>query len=435
MKRLFFNILAYVAAITCVLFSCKKENPDTAAPEIIIYSPVENQPVNVFDTIVVTCDINDDKNLENASITLVNANLIPVQSSINLNVSSAFISVSLLYAVYDIHLTSGVYYIKVTASDGVNTISKYKKINLTAAPQELLGYYFITNPNVNNHLVSLLDSDFASASAYFNFGGDFSGSAISHYNQEIYTSGLYNGSANAISLTSPALNWSIPSIVGSNPYFMDIIHKDKTTYLAYYSGLIRGFNITGSANFNATISSGYYPLKIFKHENYVVCAEKYISGPAKKIILFNGSTGAGMQETSLSQDVVEFFSKDTDNIFVLGNATGQGVIEIYQISSNGFWTPHTLTPGTILSAEQVDSDTYLIGHSNGNIYKYIYSTNSSTPFITGVMARNIKFDAVNQEVIVTDGNSIKQYNYTNTTLLNTVTAADSVFEIHILYNH
>ena len=142
-----------------------------------------------------------------------------------------------------------------------------------------------------------------------------------------------------------------------------------------------------------------------------------------------------MQETNVAQDVIEFFSKDTDNFFVFGNSSGQGVIEIYQISSNGFWTPHTLLPGTVLCAEQIDSDTYLIGHSNGNIYKYIYSTNSSTPFITGVLARNIKYDSVNQQVIVTEGNKIKQFDYTTASLINTIVHADSIFDIHVLYNH
>src|SRR3972149_8149325 len=435
MKNIFFNILALFVLFTCTIFSCKKESPDSSAPVINIFAPVENQFVSVFDTLTVTCEINADKHLESASITLVNDNLIPVQSSVNINVSSNFISASLPYIIYDIHLTSGVYYIRVNASDGPNTVNNYRKINVTAVPEKLMVSYFITNPNANNMLVSLLDSDFVATSAYFNFGGDYSSSAISNYNQEIYTSGLYTGCANAISLETPNLKWSITPIIGSNPYFEDIINKDKTTYIAYYSGLIRGLSSSGSTNFNANISSGYYPLKIFKHENYVACAEKYISGPSKKIILFNATTGAGMQETILTQDVIKFFSKDTDNIFAFGNSAGQGVIEIYQITTNGFWTPHTLTPGTILSAEQIDADTYLIGHSNGNIYKYIYSTNSSTPFITGVIARTIKYDIVNQQVVVTTGANIKQYNYVNAALITSVTVADSVFDIHILYNH
>ncbi|MEW6470216.1 MAG: hypothetical protein AB1458_14975 [Bacteroidota bacterium] len=435
MKKIFFNILAYLLLIVSALVSCKKEEGDGNAPFITIYNPVENQFVNVFDTLIVNADVNDDKNLESVSVTLVNENLVPVQASVAINVNDNFVSFSQAYIIYDIHLVSGVYYIKVSASDGLNTISSYRKINVIAAPRKVMGYYLITNPNVNNMLISSIDTGFSAINPYFNYGGDFSAAAISAYNQELYTSGHYSGSANAVSLTTGGIRWSVPSIPGSDPYFKGIINQDKTTYLAYFNGLVRGFNSNGAIVFNGNISAGYYPLKLFKHAAYIICSEKSITGAFRKIIVLQGETGAGMQEALMSQDVVEFFTKDSDNVFVFGNSSGQGVIEIYQVSTNGFWSPHTLVPGVLLSAEQVDSDTYLIGHSNGTVYKYIYSTNSSTPFITGVMARNIEYDDINQEIIITDGSAVKKYSYGNGGLLGTLTAPDSIFDLHVLYNH
>jgi hypothetical protein len=83
---------------------------------------------------------------------------------------------------------------------------------------------------------------------------------------------------------------------------------------------------------------------------------------------------------------------------------------------------------------QVSSDVYLIAHSNGTIYKYQYSNSSIVPFIPGVTASHMAFDDVNQEVLVSDVNTIKKFNYSNAALINSFTATDSVCGLHIQFN-
>ena len=201
-----------------------------------------------------------------------------------------------------------------------------------------------------------------------------------------------------------------------------------------YDGRVRGFNVNGLITYNAMAAPGWYPRNVLKHDQYIASAIKEISTATRKIILFDAVSGAGVQETYLSQDVVEFYTKDANDIICFGNDAGQGKMEIYQVSTNGFWTPYTIAAGTILSVARVDAGTYLIGHSNGTVYKYVYSLNSMTTHLSGVTASHICYDDVNQLIYVAEGNNVKRFNYITGALVNTVTHSSPILDLGLLYN-
>jgi hypothetical protein len=83
--------------------------------------------------------------------------------------------------------------------------------------------------------------------------------------------------------------------------------------------------------------------------------------------------------------------------------------------------------------KQVDNLHYFIAHGDG-IYFYDYSSNSLTPFISGLAVHSIEYDDLQQEVFACSGHSLNVYNASNGAFEYTVASPDSVMDARILYN-
>ena len=433
--KIVFNILGSLIFITTAFFfACRKDKSDGSPPEIQVTNPYYGQTFTVGDTIHADFSVSDDQAISSISVMIADSNLVTVMSPLGVSPTGKNASYHLDYPISDPHLNGGLHYFKVVAFDGYNYVTKYQRIYLTALPKKRLSYVYVTHPAANTVQVLQLDSALNS-SAYYSLAGDLVNTDLSSYTQQLFTCGMYTGHMNAIALDAPAVAWYIPVINNSIPYFENVYSSGNTVYVSYYQGsTIKGYDANGSQRFIASVTNNYYPIHTFRHDVYLVAEAKAVSSSVKKIILYYASGGASFQECILNQDVVAFFTKDSDNIFAFGNNGNQGVVQIYQVSTNGFWSPVNLATGKILSVVQVSSDEYLIAHSNGTIYKYQYSNGSVTPFIPGVTASHMAFDDVNQELLVSDVNVIKKFNYSNAALINSFTATDSVCGLHIRFN-
>ena len=425
----FIAVLSTIA-LTFLLNSCKKEE-DTQDPIVTITEPTGSIQVNVFDTIIIAADISEEMKLKSVQVKIVDENLIPALPAISISVSGNIFSFIQPYPIDEIHLESGYYFIQVSASDETNTTNAYHKIYITASPKERKGFYLISaKPNSVN--VSFADNNFV-ISPKLSLTGDYSGSAISSYFQQLYTLGKYKGAFNAIDVKTHSVKWSVPVIQGSSPYFTSLINYDKMSYVSFYEGRIQGYDHHQAIRFNATVAEGNFPLKSIKTANYLFSEQKEISSPKKKLVAYY-NTGAGMQECLIYYDVVSFFEKDNNNIYVLGNDATKAFLEIYNITGNDTWPPYNITAGKILSAAQINSNVLLIGLDDNTVYKFQYNPIGLTPFITGINANNLVYDELNNEVIATSGNSLFKYSYATGILNLTAVHTDSIAAVHILYN-
>lgn len=420
----------FLLAYALTLSSCKKDETDPTPPEVNIYSPAENTVYNVFDTIIATFSVKDETKITSITYSLVDASLQPVLPSQGLTVVSNHQTNTVYIIINDIHIESGNYFIKVAASDGENSVYKLREVYINAAPTVFKTTCFVSIPGPSQVQLFKLDS-LQNITLVATMPGDFIEGAASSWYQYYFSAASSSGNLNAIDLTTNSVRWNVP--VTSSPY-MDTHVSGKNTYLASYDGRIRGFNISGQTIYNAQVAPGFYPTRIFRHNDYVVAGTKEIISPARKIVLFNASTGTGVQETYMTQDPVAFLSKDADNLFVIGNNAGQGVLEIYQVSTNGFWSPRTLPTGTVLDVAQVDSDNYLIAHSDGTIYHYRYSTNSLTTITSGVTASSIQFDPVNQMIWIAEGSSLKKFSYPLGTPSGTIMHSQTIVDMDVMLN-
>ena len=436
MKKIVFNkallpCIFFVSALG--FFSCKKDNDKATPPEIEILSPAENTVFNMFDTVTVIFNVRDDEALTSVAVSLVDGSNNQVQGSVNATPSSMTTSVTALYVRNEIHLPSGYYYLKVSASDGKSSNYKLRKIYINEAPRKFLGAYLVSSTGPGNVNLFAADTLMNISSAY-TYAGDFAAASLSSYNQAFYMAGQTSGNFSSLSLPGHIIGWTVPLIPSANPYFTDVISYQKNVYLAFYDGRIKGYSKTGSIVFNANIAQGFFPTRIARHPDYMLVATKEIISSTRKIVLFNGATGTGFQESFMTQVPKEIFYKDNDNLYFFGNSGTQGVMEIYQISTNGFWTPRTLPAGFLLSAVQIDPDNYLFGMNDGTIYRYQYSITSLTTFVSGIQAGILKYDPVNMVVFAVDGSQIRRYRFPLAQFLGSTNHSASISALELWFN-
>lgn len=404
-------------------------------PTISISSPFQNQFFNVFGVIPVKASITDETKISSVSISLVNDQYSPVSPSISVPIQSPSMEINTTYYIDNIHLESGVYYLMVVASDGVNDTRTYQKVSIAAVPKVLKQMFVVSASSYSQTNLSYIDSAFTSILPYHIFSGDYIGSSVSSYYQQAYRCGNYTGNFEGLILEYNSQKFSIASQMSSSPYFTGFYNDDKKNYVTRYDGHIIGYDYMGVSVYNAMASPGFYATALCFNTNYLITAEQDKTSSAKKLVT-HYPTGVAEKQCPITQEVVEFCEMDNDHVFIFGNISGQGVIQLFDRTNNNLWNPYpsSLSGGNILSAVKIDEDTYLIGHSNGTVYKYKYQSSSVTTYLTGYTAKKIKYDGLNNQILIAEANKISVFDYPSATLINSVNSSETVLDIHLLYN-
>ncbi len=434
MYHLYYS-MRYLIVLGLVFFLGCKKDADKTAPIVDITIPLENQTFNVMDVISVTGSVNDETQITSVAVSLLNEQQQVAHVSVSATVSSPSMNFNVQYPLDDIHLESGIYYIMVTASDGKNDTRKYLKINLIAVPRVLTKLFVVTNTSSSQTNWGYIDSTFSSIIPYTTFSGDYIGSSCSDYYQQIFNCGNYTGNYSSWNVTTDMLKYVLPASVSSTPCFTGYAYNSTKTYVARYDEVVRGYNYTGGLVYNAQTISGYYT-KHFIFTNGVIIAEQQHKISSNKILVVYHANGSPDVQTNIAQDVVTLLEKDNANVFIFGNTSGQATIQLFDRMNVNLWNPYpfSLAPGSILSAVKINSDTYLIGHSNGTIYKYQYQSSSLTTYLTGYIAKQLKYDEIGNKLYVVENNKITRADYPTATMLNMVTTGENILDMHLLYN-
>lgn len=133
--------------------------------------------------------------------------------------------------------------------------------------------------------------------------------------------------------------------------------------------------------------------------------------------------------------MVEIFAFAPNKAVLLANDynTNDGKIQIYDAQLNTKSTPFNLSAGTILDAEEISTGVYLIAQ-NGNLVLVNANSHSTLPYLNGVNANKIKYDAFSNELYVVDGNTITAYDFSSKSVLFSYTHSSPVLDLVFLFN-
>jgi Bacterial Ig domain len=429
MKR----IILFFLVVFSFTISCKKQ--DTVAPEVEIILPTSNQVFSVGDTVFISAKVSDNEIIKQIQVAIVNENRIPVLSNIVVQANTNPYSFQMSYPIDNIYLEDGKYYVLVKAMDEENFKNKYCEIYINEIPKELKKVILVARSGVDIAVCSV-DTAFQSI-AWTPMYTDYAASVVDSRTQQLIIAGNITDDIVAYDISSQTTNWTIDAV--PNPPFqfctnMNIQNQEVMLSL-YYNRQFKTYNTSGNLTKSATIDiPNFYPVYAYKTDDYYFLFIKGISG-GNAIELYYPASLVSHNALFVGYGILEMFEYDNDNIFCFGNTSaGQGVMEIYEISSNNTWEPHTVPIGKIFNVAETDKGEFLIAHSDG-VYRYTYYNNSLVNILS-VNPRQIEYDEVNDLFYVVD-NIGKLTSYTNTsppTQINQVLCTDTVLDMHLLYN-
>ncbi len=107
------GIILFFIGLMFSFQSCKKDD-DSQAPIISISLPYENEIFDVYDVAMVVGNVSDDQKLESVTVNLLDEQNNVAYIGLPVPFTSPSSSFQLSYALDNIHLESGIYYIHIT---------------------------------------------------------------------------------------------------------------------------------------------------------------------------------------------------------------------------------------------------------------------------------------------------------------------------------
>ena len=421
----------YLVILACILvFSCKKK--DTDPPSIIVNYPYENQSFTVYDSISVEAVIQDNKEVTSVDMVLTDQNFVPVLKTFSYYPNKAYYELRTSYIIDDINIPSGNYYLLIKASDGSNTKNRYIKILINEAPKRLK-YIAIITKNGSTTNILKVDS-INNITTLKTLTSDYCGSAVNSRYQQIYLAGSIINNIEVFSLPDMQILWTVQSMPDPpTPYFENIYLDKNNLFVSFRQNKFNVYNQDG-ANISSTIlNNGMVISKFLSQQNYLITEQYQIPLGIRKIAVYYPVSYSLFQELNMDFEVVDFFQKNSDNVYITANKNGQGIFKIYNITTNGVWQPLNIPTGKIFSSCQINSNDLLIAKTN-EILLYQYSNTNLVTFRSGINAFKIKKEEISNTVFCCDDKNIYIFTYPNGGLLNTINFNDSILDFHFVYN-
>ncbi len=321
MKRL---LLLYVTVF--FICSCSKDS-DELKPTLVINSPTHLQEVNGVDTVQVIATVSDDKNIDFVSVSLRDENDIPVLSTITKTPNTKDYELNVLYFFDDIHLPSGQYDMRISASDGENTTTKYVQILLNETPINRSGTFVISNTGSVSDIY-FLDNAFG-GTFYTTVTGDYLGGAVNSFDQQLLhasSGSLPGANIHSINLQSGVGLWNIPiSSSPPLPYYNSFMYENRTLYLGKDQGGVDGYGSNGVGSYNGSVLSGFQVGAMLLYDNVLVTEQQSVSSNAVQLIPYWLASGFPTNINATftpGEDVLEMFTKTSSEIVVFSNDVG-----------------------------------------------------------------------------------------------------------------
>ncbi len=413
-----------------LLHSCRKE--DTVLPELEWIAPNGSLQLAVIDTIEVHVKLRDNEGLNRCRIQLLDENMIPAIPAQEQQLSGVEDEVRMDYVVGDIRLTSGLYYFMAEVRDEAgNTNRGYRSVQLTEFPKQLKGFFTAHYPQANTLTIYRVDST-AAPMLWKTENSDFGDMAVSAWWQQVYACGDVYGKLNAFSIDGSAPEWSKSPTVSTSSFWSALFVKDRLLYTGWNGPeQFRSFDNAGTQQATYPMLNLHRGVVMCRTSGYVYTVQKEISTGQSWMVVYAVSGGT-VAQCPLNMEVTELFPRNDDEVYLVGNAAGQAELKIYERISNGTWTPVSLANGSVNCAEQISSNTLLLGHSDGNVYRFEYNPLGVQLHLPGVTAQQIRYDVIGNSIYVASGASVLNYN--GSSLIQSWNYAAPVLDLELWYN-
>jgi len=428
------NLLLFLIFLI-IVSGCKKSEEDQTAPTIQFFSPITNQQFKVGDTILVSAIVKDDEALESIKVSLYdyNKNSEMIQSVI-FNEIGKEKKISCNMVLDNAGMENGIYYLAISASDGMNSKNFFVPVSVNGLPRNLLGIIYISTPTENSVEVRKIDS-LLQDSLMVALSGDFAASELSSKYQKLFVAGARTGHLQAIDLSNNSISWSVINQCNNGlPWFYQLYFSNSLLYVSTQDGLISGYSVNGMRSKVYTLPISWHGVEFIDAERSFIAQVEDVPTVRPQLALFYNSSASFISKQELQFDIVKFCPYNTEKILSFANQNGTGTIYEFNFQLHSFNTLAHIPNQEIIDVAQVSTEQYLILTAQ---HVYLYNHSQSIGMMTlntAVGGNQLLYDATSNCYFVVKSNQVDRYTFPNGSLVNSIMASKPISKAHLYYN-
>lgn len=415
----------FLIIFTFFFFSCKKDK-DEVPPQIVIKKPQANKSISFNDTIFIEGVISDETSLVNVNTRIETAEGKLIYPGPDFKTSETNYLLFAAIPVNDEKAEDENVFLRIMASDGTNTATKYIPLKVFSDPLRVKRVFASTSSG-SSYSIHRSDSLLQTFNLTETHNGTIQEWGISSFYDLLLIAEANGGDVKLKDLSKDIYGWT-ENGTGNFPLVTDVSSFNKDLYFSFYNGEIRKFS---SNSFPETVISDltYHPSQIGISENYIASAgEADVNG--NSLIKTYWKSGGQAWSEIVQCEVRDILHKSEEELFLLGNSGNTSFIYIIQADIDNLMEVYSFNSGKILSSARAGDNRIIVAHETG-LYYYTYG-GGLIP-LAPVQATDVIYDKVNELIYCAVGTEIKVYSFTGL-LVKSYSFSAPVQKVSIWYN-
>lgn len=371
------------------IYACDKEG-DTYSPQVSISKPYENQLFAIDEKINVVANVCDDRKLEYVSVKLLNEDMTPVSASQTVYPENNCTDINLEISIDNTLLPTGIYYVLISASDGVNVANEFRKISIKGFDKKLK-FILVLTRNDGTVTVNKIDS-LNNVTQVKTITTDYCGAAVSSDAQQFYLAGRYTGDVSVFSIKDWQLQWNVPVIANPPfPYFEEIDVYNSCLYVSYREGMFHIYNESGNIVASHVTENGEYPLVFLPFKDYLITYEVSPGSSQKHLIVYFVPSFTIYKKIPVTCEILKVFPMNENECLLFCNDGDQGLIKLFSLSTGSVTDMYIFSNNLFPDVTQMEPAQYLFS-SETAIWHFSYDYKGISLWINAQKPQNLVFD-------------------------------------------
>lgn len=427
-KKLKIPVILSVWALI-VIHSCT--SPDATPPVVTIELPGDGMFIDAGDTILVRATAMDDEQIEKWTVTLTDEFFIPTGDRIEFQPSGKNVQIELEYPI-PIDLASGLYYLRVSATDGESNTNAFSQLNATGIPRERLGIVAVVESG--GQYTAKYREEGSGWQTLGSLGDEFSGADVSSATQRFIAGGVEMEPMRVFDLNTmlPVYERSCSSAPG-DPCIATVATDGDHFYMGKHEGRITSWSASGQLQLDFPLPEFRFPRSIYFQDDHIFVEEWSTTNPNRHWSAYNANNGVPQQELLLEGSFVDAFPVSSNQTLIVTNHQGVGKIRYYFYDQNGYQLPIPGPSGPIDAIAQRSSTQYYYGQSDG-IYSLDLSNTNNLLFKPGVQPSAMAYDDIRNELLCAVGTVIFGYDADSGAQLYVTAPGGNVVDLFLWYS-
>ncbi len=423
-KARYFLCFAFCISL---LQSCRKCNEDNQSPIIQIETPATGTTFYYLNTIQIRAYISDNLQVESVKIEVTNSQNVRFLESKEFFPRKASFDLNYTITHNDLYLPSGIYYIKISSTDGANESIVFREIQLIEAPRMLERIFVVRDLAGTSSIDTLLNNDLMSCLNYpypYLFGG------IDSRTQQLVSCGSTPASLLCYSYPDfELLNTPFPS---TNETITSFVHDRE--HHCFYWGTQQGKiwrTTTTATQLFATL--GNTPVvQIGTHSNVIIASTQ--GAPNNLLHVIRNDNGIATTALPFSWELkgILELSAENNRVLLIGNNNNAAHFVWLNMNTSAFNEVFNFyeSSGVRSVCKGSDNDFYVV-HENG-LAHYSNVMNNYTINADAIPDKLI-YDDQEHALFAVHQNELRVFDEAGLSLLQT-TSAPGIVDVWLKYN-